>query len=156
MQHPTPNPALKDLEALAGEWSVEIAFPTDPPGTVHGRVTFDWIEGGAFLVMRAGGIEWSGPSGAVGIIGRDDAAETYSMLYFDARGVSRIYQMSFGDGVWTQWRSAPGFSQRFTGTLSDDGSTITARWEKSSDGVRWEHDFDLTYRRATEPPPPGS
>ena len=143
------NPALSDLEPLVGEWSVEIAFPTEPATTLRGTVSFEWFDGGAFLIMRAGGMEWSGPSGSIGVIGRDDMAETYSMLYFDARGVSRIYEMSFGDGVWKQWRSAPGFSQRFTGTLSDDGSTITARWEKSSDGSHWDHDFDLTYTRVT-------
>lgn len=49
------------------------------------------------------------------------------MLYFDSRGVSRIDEMSFGDGVRTQWRPTPGFSQRFTGTLGDDATTITAR-----------------------------
>jgi hypothetical protein len=145
----TPNPALKDLEPLVGEWSVEIAFPTDPVTTVRGSVSFAWLDGGAFLVMRSGGIEWSGPSSSIGVVGRDDIVETYSMLYFDARGVSRIYEMSFDDGVWKQWRSAPGFSQRFTGTLGDDGSTIMARWEKSSDGAHWDHDFDLTYTRLT-------
>jgi hypothetical protein len=148
MEPQTPNPALSDLEPLVGEWSVEIAFPADPETPVRGSVSFEWLEGGAFLVMRAG-VEWSGPSGSVAVIGRDEKTETYSMLYFDARGVSRIYEMSFGDGVWKQWRSAPGFSQRFTGTLSEDGSTIAAKWEKSSDGSQWDHDFDLTYTRVT-------
>jgi hypothetical protein len=146
MQPQTPNPTLSDLEALIGEWSLEILFPADPTTPVRGSVSCEWLEGGAFLIMRSG-IDWSGPSGSVAVIGRDDKAETYSMLYFDARGVSRIYEMSFGDGVWKQWRSAPGFSQRFTGTLSDDGSTIAARWEKSSDGSHWDYDFDLVYTR---------
>ena len=53
--------------------------------------------------------------------------------------------MSLEDGAWKMWREAPGFSQRFMGTFSDDGNTITTRWEKSSDGVNWEHDLDLTY-----------
>ena len=122
-----------------------MAFPTDPP-SVRGRVSFAWIEGGAFLLMRAA-VDWAGPSGAVAIIGRDDAAEDYSMLYFDARGVSRIYGMNLDGGVWRQWRAAPGFSQRFTGTFDDGGRTITARWEKSTDGSHWEHDFDLTYTK---------
>jgi hypothetical protein len=146
MQPQTPNPVLKDLETLVGEWSLEILFPADPATPVRGSVSFEWLEGGAFLVMRSG-IDWSGPSGSVAVIGRDDMAETYSMLYFDARGVSRVYEMSFGDSVWKQWRSAPEFSQRFTGTLSNDGSTIAARWEKSIDGSRWDHDFDLIYTR---------
>jgi len=51
------------------------------------------------------------------------------------------------DGVWKLWRDAPGFSQRFTGTFSDDGRTIKGRWEKSGDGAQWDHDFDLTYTK---------
>jgi hypothetical protein len=39
------------------------------------------------------------------------------------------------------------FSQRFLGTFSDDRNTIAGRWESSSDGSDWEHDFDLTYTR---------
>jgi hypothetical protein len=69
------------------------------------------------------------------------------MLYFDSRAVSRIYQMSLSDGVWKLWREAPSFSQRFTGTFSDDGRIIRDRWEKSTDGSQWEHDFDLTYTK---------
>jgi hypothetical protein len=57
--------------------------------------------------------------------------------------------MSFRDGVLRQWRDAPGFSQRFTGNLSEDRNTMAARWETSTDGVTWDLDFDLTYRRVT-------
>src|SRR5918993_347618 len=39
------------------------------------------------------------------------------------------------------------FAQRFTGTFSDDGTTIAGRWEIAHDGSTWEHDFDLTYVR---------
>jgi hypothetical protein len=55
--------------------------------------------------------------------------------------------MSLEDGTWKMWREALGFSQRFMGTFSDDGNTITTRWEKASDGVNWEHDLDLTYTK---------
>ena len=39
------------------------------------------------------------------------------------------------------------FSQRFTGTLSEDGNTIAGAWEICHDGKTWEHDFDLTYTK---------
>jgi hypothetical protein len=45
------------------------------------------------------------------------------------------------------WREAPGFWQRYEGTVSKDSKTITAHWEKSSDASRWEHDFDVTCTR---------
>ena len=76
-----------------------------------------------------------------------DAAVGAGASYADARGVFRVYQMSLSERVWKMWRHAPGFFQRFTGTFSDDGKTITGRWKKSSDGSNWEPDFDLTYTK---------
>jgi hypothetical protein len=69
------------------------------------------------------------------------------MLYSDSRGVARLYQMSLRDGVWKLWRDDPEFAQRFNGTFSEDGRTITGAWEKCRDGKTWEHDFDLIYRK---------
>ena len=145
------NPALAPLEILVGSWRAEAIFPSDPPGTVRGRVSFEWLNGGALLVMRSEVAEAGLPS-SVSVIGRDDAIvgrSGYSMLYTDERGVSRIYAMEFGDGVWILRRNNPGFSQRFTGTFDAAGTTITAGWEKSADGVTWEHDFDLIYTKET-------
>ena len=81
------------------------------------------------------------------IVGGDDSSEMYSMLYSDSRGVSRIYQMSLGDGVWRLWRDAPGFSQPFIGAFSEDGRTITGRWEAPEEGSQCTLDFDLTYTK---------
>ena len=55
--------------------------------------------------------------------------------------------MSLSNEVWKLWRDAPEFSQRFSGTFSDGGNTITGAWETSSDGSNWELDFDLTYKK---------
>ncbi len=140
------NPALQRLSVLVGEWNVELAFPSDPPVTAKVRASFEWLEEGAYLQYRLGDKD-AGLPYATCVIGRDDMADTYTMLYFDDRGVSRVYQMSLEGREWRQWRQAPGFSQRFSGEFSEDGNTITARWEKSTDGVSWEHDFDITYAR---------
>jgi hypothetical protein len=146
---PIPNPALKNLEILVGEWDMEISaasFLPDPSTVLHGHASFEWLEGGDFLVARQGSTT-AGPPYSTAIIGRDEVTETYTMLYFDDRGVSRVYQMSLEGQVWKQWRQAPGFFQRFTGSFGDDGNTIHASWEKSSDGTTWQHDFNLTYKR---------
>ena len=58
--------------------------------------------------------------------------------------------MSFSEGVWKMWREAPGFWQRYEGRVSQNGKTITTRWEKSSDGTTWEHDFDVTYTKVSQ------
>ena len=122
------------------------SFLPRPADTVKGLVSFEWALDGAFLVLRMGG-KPSGSPEALWLIGRDESTPNYTVLYYDARSVSRVYEMSFSDGAWKMWRTAPGFWQRYEGQLHQDGKTITARWEKSSDGARWEHDFDLTYTK---------
>jgi hypothetical protein len=52
-----------------------------------------------------------------------------------------------GPGEWRSWRDAPGFRQRFVGTFSDDGGTITGRGSMARDGGDWEDDLQLTYRK---------
>ena len=146
------NRALHPLEPLAGEWEVEIRWSPKThalvggPPAVRSRNRFEWIENGRFLVLRQGGDD--GPPQATLAMGRDDGGEEYCVLYADARGVSRVYRMSFHDRIWRMWRDAPGFSQRFEGRLSDDGRTLEAHWDKSIDGHTWERDFDLTYTRS--------
>ena len=136
-----PNPALKPLQSLIGEWAVEVPqFPGEP-----GRATFEWLEGGAYLRFHA---EAPDPApDATLIISRDESGDVYTVLHYDSRGVSRVYQMTLDDRTWKIWRNAPGFFQRFVGTLSQNGRTIRAAWQKSADGKNLEHDFDLIYTR---------
>lgn len=149
-----PNPVLDRLDALVGNW--EMAMSINGQTLSGGRAMFEWIEEEAFLVYRGEAGDTSGmpaemiansPLPTVSIIGLDDLSEQFTMLYADARSIFRVYQMTLSDGVWKLWRDAPGFSQRYTGAVSDDGNTITGYWEKSEDNAEWEHDFDLTYTR---------
>ena len=142
---PKLNPALKDLERLIGEWHLVGAHP-QIHGQVRGHASFGWVEEGAFLVWHLD-FEHPGPPSGVSVIGRDDSSGACSVLYFDERGVSRIYEMGLVNGIWTMWRNSSGFSQRMTGTIDDDQRTITVHWEKSIDGSHWEQDLDLTYTK---------
>ena len=142
-----PNPALKAFGVLVGEWSTVGTHPLVPGTTFHGHTSFEWIEGGAFLIMHSEIQEPGIPSG-VAIFGSDDSAGEYFMLYFDERGVSRKYGVTLSNNTWKWWRNAPGFSQRFTATIADDGRTIVGRGELSRDGTTWEGDLALTYTRA--------
>ena len=56
--------------------------------------------------------------------------------------------MTLADGIWTLFREGPDWPQRYVGELSEDGNTITGRWEAGTElGAPLEHDFDLTYTR---------
>jgi hypothetical protein len=139
------NPALQPLSILVGEWDAVGSHPS-LPDPLHGHTSFEWLEGGAFLRMYSEINEPGVPTG-IAILGSDDSAETYFMLYFDERGVSRKYEVTLQDNIWKIWRNAPEFSQRFTGTLADNGNTIIGVWEMLEDGSTWKRDLELTYTR---------
>jgi hypothetical protein len=141
-----PNPTLQPFGALVGEWQTTGSHPYVPGTTFHGRTTFDWIEGGAFLIMHSEIDESDIPSG-VAILGSDDAAKKYFMLYFDERGVSRKYNVTMIGDQLTWWRDEPSFSQRFTITIEDEGNKMVSKGEVSRDGAAWEKDLALTYVR---------
>ncbi|MFI6009169.1 hypothetical protein ACIBAG_10090 [Streptomyces sp. NPDC051243] len=156
MRQPTPHPALRHLDILVGEWDTWAAGRSVGPV----RTEFAWAESGAFLVQRADvGPEtalpgvWAthAPFPTVSLTGYDDTAEEYTVLYADGRGVSRVYQGSMTDRTWRQWRTAPGFHQRLTATVSPDGTTIEGSWEQSPDGEEWTTDFDVTFVRTGKP-----
>ena len=145
-QPPQPTRSLKPFDVLIGEWTMVGSHP-QLPSALHGHSTFEWLRDGALLTWHFNWDAGQGIPNAYSIIGHDDAVEPCSMLYTDERGVARIYQMSLADGVWKQWRNAPEFSQRMTGTFSDDGNTIICEGELSRDGATWEPDLRVTYTR---------
>ncbi|MEO8392149.1 MAG: hypothetical protein ABI700_04070, partial [Chloroflexota bacterium] len=135
---------------LVGTWNTVGTHPLVPGVTLHGRTSFEWLEGGAFLMMRSEiNDDERFPSG-IAIYGHDDDQEDCTIVYFDERGVSRVIHASLSGNIWKQWRNAPGFSQRSTATISEDGNTITSVGELSKDGSTWEGDLSLTYTRVKE------
>lgn len=142
------NPFLKLLAIFIGDWNVEassMSFRANQSEIARGFVTFKWVKH-CFLIQHFEIPNSEFPM-ATAVIGPDDTNENYCMLYSDSRGVSRVYQMSLNGHVWKLWRTSPDFSQRFTGVFSDNENVITAKWENSTDGINWEHDFDLIYTK---------
>lgn len=142
------DPTVDGLDVLVGQWSMELRPPAGSPWAGgRGRTSFEWLDGDKFLIQRWAIEAPEAPDG-IAIVGAGDAPGSLRQHYFDSRGVHRVYEMSLAGGIWKLWREAPDpFPQRYTGAFSDDGDTITGRWEKADSGSRWETDFDLTYRR---------
>ena len=155
MNQHAESSAMEPLAALIGEWSMEASFKDIPPADASARAIFEWMPGQRFLIERWEVPVPEAPDG-IAVIGPDPETEGhYLQHYFDSRGVARVYKMSLSDGIWKLWRDSPdfsplNFSQRFTGTFSDDGKTISGAWEISHDAGAWEHDFDLTYTKVSQ------
>ncbi|MFD3619832.1 hypothetical protein ACFWWT_32275 [Streptomyces sp. NPDC058676] len=141
--------ALKKLDVLVGDWVVEAEFAGLPPSV--GRCVFEWTLDGQFLLQRTQAPQPAPDSLAIVVV--DPETGEYTYHYYDARGVVRLYSMTFADGTWRLLRETPDFSplpfrQRFTGRFSEDGDTIHGVWDRSKDdSAAWEKDIVFTYRR---------
>ena len=142
-----PNPALKPLEAIVGEWRTTGVHPLMPGTKVYGRTSFAWQDGGAFLVCRSEVDHPQFPSG-IAIFGSDDEAKTWFITYFDLRGVSRKYDITLDPDGLTMHRETQKFSQRATFRIEAGGDRMVSHGEMSRDGGAWEGDLSTTYERA--------
>ncbi len=146
MSESTNTTPRERLEPLIGEWTIEATPPGGPPWPGGGRVSFEWLDGAPLLIERSHVDLPEAPDG-IAVIGCDGMSDRYYQLYTDERDVQRIYEMGLSGGVWTLSRDGEPFPQRFKGTFSQDGKTITGRWEIGNDEGGWETDFDLIYKK---------
>jgi hypothetical protein len=136
---------LHGWHRFIGTWETEEAHPMLPGEPIRGKSTFEWLDGQRFLIWRSHCDHPEIPD-AVTIIGVTEGQ--LSMHYFDQRDVYRVYATSLDQDTWRYWRDAPppDLSQRFIGSFSDDGNTITGHGQLSRDGATWEDDLALDYQ----------
>ncbi len=139
---------MQELEPFIGEWEIRTSL-----GEAHARAFFEWTLDGAFLAQRNEIEIPEAPNGLM-LVGPAREGNGYLQHYFDTRGVARLYEMTFADGLWTLERTKPDFtpldfSQRYIGRLSDDGNAIDGQWEISHDHETWEVAFQLGYTRVS-------
>lgn len=133
---------LEQLDVLVGEWTAA----SEKYAEGRGHTTVAPTDDGKFVRIVSREEDARFPE-STQLVGADESRDECTVLYYDSRGVHRVYSMSVVDGVWKMWRDAPGFNQRYVGRVSDDGKTITGQWEFSEDGKSWEVDFDLNYNK---------
>jgi hypothetical protein len=136
---------MQRLEPLIGEWSVESPLAPD----VRGHLVLEWALDGAYVIERSGIPVPEAPDGLCVIAANADG-DGYTQHYYDSRGVTRLYAMTFDGTTWTLLREKPDFSpldfkQRYVGTLA--GDRIDGAWEIDHGGG-YELDFELNYVRA--------
>ncbi len=137
------DPTLEPFDALIGTWATQATHPLVDE-IVPGTVTFEWLEGGRFLVQRSHNNHELFPD-AICVIGAPEAADGLVMEYFDSRGVRRTYGVSLDDGVLRMWREHAGFDQRFSATLGPE--TFEGQWQLAKTPGDWQNDRKVNYRR---------
>ncbi|WP_445151620.1 hypothetical protein [Baekduia sp. Peel2402] len=139
---------LSDFDALIGTWTTTATHP-QMDATVAGRTTFEWLDGGKFLIQRSHNEHELFPD-AIAVIGPPEDGDGLLMEYFDSRGVRRTYVIALEDGVLRVWRDHPTFAQRYSATLADD--EFRGLWQAAETPGDWRDDLAVTYRRVLETP----
>jgi hypothetical protein len=147
MDEVDPKAKLEPFQALIGEWTIEMTHPEVEDTVVRGRATYEWLEGGRFLIHRAVNEHPDFPD-SLWVIGVMEGENELSMQGFDSRGVHRTYAIGFDGRELTLERDAPGFAQRLSAKLSDDGSTLAGVWQLNEDDQGYKDDLAFTHRRA--------
>jgi hypothetical protein len=138
------DPALAPFDALIGTWATEAIHPMLPDVVVPGTTTFEWLEGGHYLIQRSQNDHELFPD-AICVIGAPETGDGLVLEYFDSRGVRRTYGISLADGVLRMWREAPGFDQRFSAPIAPD--RFEGLHQLAETPGDWKDDLKVTYRR---------
>lgn len=137
------DPLLAPFEALIGTWSTETKHRLMDE-VVLGKATFEWLEGGQFIVLRSQ-YEHELLPDALSVIGRPESGDGLILEYFDSRGVRRTYAISLEGDVLRWGRDEPGFKQRNHAKLGPDGFELVGQLAQSADD--WVDDIRTMYRR---------
>jgi hypothetical protein len=158
---PTPSPQTRRLGVLVGRWRSEGHIVGDDPVPITGTDIYEWLPGGFFLVHHVDVVIGQQQVQAIELIGEyDRASDAFTARAYDNQGHVTIMRARVDDqGVWrftgggdvaSVARPASADASgavRSTLTISPDRAGMTARWERSDDGVSWQPWMDMTFTR---------
>ncbi|HYQ17679.1 MAG TPA: DUF1579 family protein, partial [Polyangiaceae bacterium] len=129
-------PGLEALRPLVGKWHIEgkqLESPLGPAAPFVAVETFEWLEGGRFLVHRLEGKLGDRPAACVEILGLNEAGELFAQTYYDDGTTTRWEvkadaQALVSSGSWP--KSGAALRVRYTATIVDLGNTIEGKWEQ--------------------------
>jgi hypothetical protein len=125
-QRPEPSPDLKSLgERLVGTWKVS--------GGAQGRVAFEWMEGGFFLIQRVELEQHGQKITGLEIIGHErpfgaEPSEEIKSRFYSNTGdtLDYVYELE-GDAlkIWAGEKGSPAY---YEGTFGERGDTLSGAW----------------------------
>jgi hypothetical protein len=131
---PEPNAALKRLDVMVGRWDLG-GREAGSDGDVNGRLSFEWMDGGFYLVQQVE-VDYAGRKvDGVEYVGYDEASESLRSYFFSNEGpgpfggIAIEYVWEVDDTTLTIWGGEVGSPANFKGTFSDDRKMISGRWE---------------------------
>src|SRR3712207_2952758 len=133
-QRAEPAPDLKELgRRLVGTWEMS--------GDVRGTVTYEWMEGGFFLIQRVdlGGQEDGQRITGLEIIGHEkpfgaEPGEEIKSRFYSNTGDTLDYVYELEGDTLTIWAGERGSPAYYRGTFSEDSNTLSGAWHYPGGG----------------------
>jgi hypothetical protein len=124
-QPPTPSPDLKSLDRLVGTWKVA--------GGAQGQVTYEWMEGGFFLLQHVDLEQYGQRITGIEVIGheRQFGAEPSADIrsrFYDSTGNTLDYVYELEGDALTIWGGEKGSAAYYKGRFSQDGNAVSGDW----------------------------
>ena len=144
----TPRPAaLERLEVLIGRWITEGETADGPEAATRMQIVasdvYQWVTGRHFVMHPAYGRIGQVGVGGLEVIGYDPSTGQFRTHFFDGQGNIITEALSYRDGKWI-WQGA---HARCTGVFNEGGTILTARHERSDDGIHWVPSMTVTLRK---------
>jgi hypothetical protein len=123
-----PSPALRALDRLVGTWELS--------GDVRGTVTYEWMEGGFFLIQHvdlgpeAKGMEVIGHERP---LGQEPSADVKSRFY-SRTGDTLDYTYELEVDMLMIWFGERGSPAYYKGEFSEDGNVLRGAWHYPGGG----------------------
>ena len=125
-QPPQPNPDLRSLDRLVGTWKV-----SGPD--IDGLVTYEWMEGGFFLIQHVDFVHGGRRIKGMEVIGHlqpfgEAPSDHIKSRFYDTQGNTLDYVYEVEGDTLTIWGGERGSPAYYRGTFSDDGTTNSGAW----------------------------
>ncbi len=130
-QPPEPNPDLRSLDRPVGTWEMS--------GEVQGRVSYEWMEGGFFLIQHVDLEQFGQRIRGIEIIGHEkpfgsEPSEDIKSRFYDNMGNTLDYVYELEGDTLTIWGGERGSPAYYRGTFSGDDNTLTGAWHYPGGG----------------------
>ena len=124
-QPPEPDPDLKSLDRLVGSWEIS--------GGAQGKTTYEWMEGGFFLIQHVDLEQYGQKIKGIEVIGHErqfgaEPSEDIKSRFYDNMGNTLDYVYELDGDTLTIWAGEKGSPAYYKGEFSDEGDTMTGAW----------------------------
>jgi hypothetical protein len=128
-EQPQPNLVLRALDIMVGVWDLTGRDFTSN-AEIRGQSTFEWLEGGFFLVHRFS-FDYAGRKfTGVEYIGYDQKSGHLKTHVFSNDGPESLeYTWEVTEETFTNWYGNVGSDNHYTGKFSEDRNTLIGQWE---------------------------